>query len=110
MKRFALLLCALSITIPALSQTRTASPGVSDADMKNFVAIDPIDIHTHILRNDPAFSAMLQSLHLHLLNVLVIDPKDDPAHPLFPAHQPAAWQFNSSNSSRVSLSTNFNPF
>jgi predicted TIM-barrel fold metal-dependent hydrolase len=130
MKSFALLLCGLSMAVAtapratasaeqsmdtnaASSQAKRPSPaqsGFTDAGLKEFAALEPIDIHGHILRSDPAFSAMLEKLHLHLLDILVVDVKDDPNHRLLEAQKKDAWQFVSSNPGRVSLSTNFDPF
>jgi hypothetical protein len=89
---------------PAASQT-----DLSEAELKEFAALEPIDAHTHIYRSDPAFSAMLQRLHLHVLDVLVVDVNDDATHRTFEPLKQAAWQFVSSNARHAALSTSFDP-
>lgn len=41
--------------------------------MKAFSAMRPIDVHVHVFKTDPAFQAMLERLHLQLMNILVVD-------------------------------------
>jgi hypothetical protein len=129
MRSFAFLICVLSLTTAgtpqatapagqsaeansALQSSKPARPqaGFSDAELKEFTALEPIDAHTHVYRNDAAFSAMLQQLHLHVLDVLVVDVNDDANHRTFDPLKQAAWQFVSSNPGHASLSTTFDPF
>jgi hypothetical protein len=127
MRSFVFLTCVLSLAIPGTSQAFAASgqsteaalqsskpatlkSGATDAELKEFIALEPIDAHTHIYRNDAAFSAMLQRLHLHVLDVLVVDVKDDATHRTFEPLKQAAWQFVSSNAHHAALSTSFDPF
>jgi Amidohydrolase len=127
MRSFVFLTCVLSMTIPGTSQVFSpagqstgttlqnakpvASPsGFTDAEQKEFTALDPIDAHTHVYRNDAAFSSMLQQLHLHVLDVLVVDVNDDANHRTFELLKQSAWQFVSSNPGHASLSTTFDPF
>lgn len=60
-----------------VSQTRlSAATAVGLADeqaLKSFAAIDPIDVHVHVFKTDPAFQAMLERLNLKVLNILVMD-------------------------------------
>lgn len=71
----------------------------------NFVALDPIDTHTHVFKNDPAFSSMMNRLHLHILDVCVSD-----SHNQFRALQPeisSGWAFVDQNSGHAALCTTF---
>ena len=43
-----------------------------------FTALEPIDTHTHIYKSDPAFFAMLQKLHLHILDIIVVADNNIP--------------------------------
>jgi predicted TIM-barrel fold metal-dependent hydrolase len=41
--------------------------------LTEFSAMQPIDVHVHVFKTDPAFQSMLERLHLKLLNILVMD-------------------------------------
>jgi predicted TIM-barrel fold metal-dependent hydrolase len=41
--------------------------------LNQFAAMQPIDVHVHVFKTDPAFQAFLEHLHLKLLNILVVD-------------------------------------
>jgi hypothetical protein len=127
MRSLVFLICVLSMAVsspsqafaPAGQSTEAASqsakptpskPDPAEAELKEFAALEPIDAHTHIYRNDPAFSAMLQRLHLHVLDLLVVDVKDNATHRTFEPLKQAAWQFVSSNAPHAALSTSFDPF
>lgn len=129
MRSFVFLICVLSMTTPGTplviapitqsAEANAARPGskpaqpqagFSDAEQKEFTALEPIDAHTHVYRSDAAFSAMLQQLHLHVLDVLVVDVNDDANHRTFEPLKQSALQFVSSNPGHASLSTTFDPF
>lgn len=74
---------------------------------KEFVALDPIDTHTHIFKNDPAFSSMMNRLHLHTLDICVAD-----SHNLFRALRPeisSGMAFVKKNKGHAALCTTFDP-
>ncbi|HUI44166.1 MAG TPA: amidohydrolase family protein [Terriglobia bacterium] len=87
MKRLQLLLAlvVLGATVPlsvrpAPSAARTASAapapvtgGFSPDELRAFAALEPIDTHTHVFESAPAFYAMLRTLHLHIVDICVID-------------------------------------
>jgi predicted TIM-barrel fold metal-dependent hydrolase len=49
-----------------------------DQELLQFTALEPIDIHTHIYASDPVFFAMLQKLHLHILDIVVVADNNTP--------------------------------
>jgi hypothetical protein len=97
-------------TVQNSGRSLSVQTGFTAASLKEFISLEPIDIHTHIYRNDPEFSAILGRLHLHVLDVLVADVKDDPEHRTFDSLKHGAWEFVSSNAGRASMATNFDPF
>lgn len=107
----ALLGSAGSARIPAAAQT-APSPveKLTGEELRTFSSLDPIDIHTHVYRTDPAFIAMLQELNVHVLDLLVADVNDNASHRTFDPLRQAAWQFVSSSGGHASLSTTFDPF
>lgn len=44
----------------------------SDQELAQFTALEPIDTHTHIYESEPSYFAMLQKLHLHILDIMVV--------------------------------------
>jgi hypothetical protein len=127
MRSFVFLICVLSMAAPSpllafapagqsteaapqSAKPATSKPDPAEAELKEFAALEPIDAHTHIYRNDPVFSAMLQRLHLHVLDILVVDVNDNATHRTFEPLKQAAWQFVSSNAPHAALSTSFDPF
>lgn len=42
-------------------------------DLKNFAALNPIDAHTHVFKNDPDFVEMLRQFHLQIVDVCVVN-------------------------------------
>ena len=54
---------------PAFSAVKSV---FSDQELAQFTALEPIDTHTHIYESDPAYFAMLQKLHLHILDIMVV--------------------------------------
>jgi predicted TIM-barrel fold metal-dependent hydrolase len=60
-------------TTSGVSPASSATKGFfSDQELAQFTALEPIDTHTHIYENDPAYFAMLQKLHLHILDIMVV--------------------------------------
>ncbi|HZQ24286.1 MAG TPA: amidohydrolase family protein [Terriglobales bacterium] len=68
---------SLVFTVMFVSQALfSAGPNAennSDAALKAFSALHPIDVHVHVFKTDAAFQAMLERLQLKLMNILVID-------------------------------------
>jgi len=52
---------------------RPEGQAIDDETLKAFAAIQPIDVHVHVFKTDPAFQAMLERLHLKLVDILVMD-------------------------------------
>src|ERR1019366_9070433 len=69
--------CA-ALTVAIISQRSHAASAPTEHTsteqaLKSFAALDPIDVHVHVFKTDPAFQALLERLHLKLLNILVMD-------------------------------------
>jgi len=55
---------------------RASSPAQPTSDeqaLNSLAAYHPIDSHVHVFKTDPAFQALLDRLHMTLLNILVVD-------------------------------------
>ena len=46
-----------------------------------FTSLEPIDSHVHVFVIAPAFQGMLDKLHMHLLDILVVDDSPRPGAP-----------------------------
>jgi predicted TIM-barrel fold metal-dependent hydrolase len=96
-----------------VSQTRlSAATAVGLADeqaLKSFAAIDPIDVHVHVFKTDPAFQAMLERLNLKVLNILVMDDTLSYRKKLQPQVDDALALMRSSHG-HVALCTTFDPY
>lgn len=80
MKRevFSFLLATISLFLAVLllsradhAQTRRRTS--TEEALTAFSAMQPIDVHVHVFKTDPAFQSMLERLHLKVLNILVMD-------------------------------------
>jgi hypothetical protein len=50
-----------------------ASNAGLNEELKAFAALNPIDVHAHVFKRDPAFVEMLRQLHLHIVDIVVVD-------------------------------------
>jgi predicted TIM-barrel fold metal-dependent hydrolase len=72
-------------------------------------SLEPIDAHTHISRTDPAFSTMLDRLHMHVLDILYVDDTN-PNRKLLEPQKQEAMKFVDSAPGRAWLCSTFDPF
>ncbi len=59
-------------SIPAVQAAGGREPAQAEA-LRHFAALQPVDTHTHVFETSPAFKAMLQQLHLHVVDICVVD-------------------------------------
>jgi len=87
------------------NQRRALNP----VNLTVFTSLDPIDAHTHISQTSPAFTEMLERLHLHVLDILYVDDRD-PFHTSLERQKEDARKFLASSADRAQLCTTFDPF
>ena len=107
---FAVLLFAAGVPL----QAQPAAPGAPTQTqrleyLRSLAALHPIDAHAHIWKSDRTFTAMLERLNLHILDILYVDDKHPDALPLDP-QRAAALEFVRSAHGHASLCTTFDPF
>ncbi len=95
---------ALPAAQPQSKQTVTTEQALSA-----FVAIQPIDVHVHIFKTDPAFQAMLDRLHLKVMNILVVDDTQ-PQRKQLSAQVDVARELVQSGQGHVAWCTTFDPY
>lgn len=99
----------LRVSASAPLSNQKENQAAADAELKSFAALDPIDTHTHVFRNDPAFPAMLKRLHMHLVDICVFTDQQ-PSFPTLQAEIDAALTVTRASNGHVSFCTTFDPF
>lgn len=77
--------------------------------LRQFAALQPIDVHVHVFKRDPAFQALLEQLHLKLLDILVVDDTLSYRKELAPQIADALALVRGSHG-HVALCTTFDPY
>jgi hypothetical protein len=77
--------------------------------LKSLAALQPVDVHVHVFKTDPAFQALLEQLNLTLLNILVVDDTLSYRRQLAPQVSDALALVRSSRG-HVALCTTFDPY
>lgn len=77
--------------------------------LQSLSALEPIDVHVHVFKTDPAFQAMLEKLNLELMNILVVDDTLVYRKELQPQIEDA-WNLVRSGKDHISLCTTFDPY
>lgn len=113
---FVMLLVAAAITMATRAQSpqhrtslHSADPGFSSDELRAFTALDPIDTHTHVFQVAPVFSAMLQKLNMHIVDICVVDDHGKPPRGLHPQLEQAI-EVVHANQGRAALCTTFDPY
>jgi predicted TIM-barrel fold metal-dependent hydrolase len=89
--------------------TQVVSGSFTESELKQFVALDPIDAHTHIYHPSSVFNAMIERLNLHLIDILVID-NHNKSNTSLPLERAAAMRVIDQNKDRMKLCTTFDPY
>jgi predicted TIM-barrel fold metal-dependent hydrolase len=100
-------------TVPAAAAAGPAVNGpFTAAELRQFTALEPIDAHTHLYKPVPELYTLLQKLHLHLLDILVVDDAGhgDPDTASMAVQRQRAWAVVHASGGRIALCTTFNPF
>jgi predicted TIM-barrel fold metal-dependent hydrolase len=119
MKRFAVWAVALtflagckqkSTGTPVQPDAPVSSGPFSESELRQFVALDPIDTHTHIHHPSPLFNAMISRLNLRMINIIVIDNHGDKMGASLPLSRAAELSVINENKDRMKLCTTFDPY
>jgi predicted TIM-barrel fold metal-dependent hydrolase len=105
---FAALPLAASLTVSMTGQEVPSRSQQTDY-LHSLAALHPIDAHAHVWKSDPVFTAMLDRLDLHIIDILYIDDKQ-PAALRLDRQRAAAVAFVQSSHGHASLCTTFDPF
>lgn len=105
-----------SIVLAGLRMSRLAGTPVParseesiSKDLAGFAALEPVDLHTHVFNADPAFIAFMSRMHLHIVDILVVDRTSSYSKGLDPQLSDARAVVRASNGHAV-LCTTFDPY
>ncbi len=87
---------------------QTPETGTDAGFLKAFAMVNPVDTHTHAFHSDAEFYALMNRLHLHVLDIVVADN-----HTIFRSLQPelaSARKFIQGSHGHATLCTTFDPF
>jgi predicted TIM-barrel fold metal-dependent hydrolase len=93
----------------AASGVQDQAASLSGARLAEFTSLEPIDTHTHVFQTGSAFVGMLERLHMHLLDILVVDDTRSNQTSTEPQRQNAL-TFVAASMGHAQLCTTFNPF
>jgi predicted TIM-barrel fold metal-dependent hydrolase len=101
---------------PKMESSGTSSPSPQQenkqpakTDLQALASLDPIDTHTHVAKGDSSFYAMLDRLHMHILDILLIDDHDSYRKTMEPQLEDALRVVRESHGHAM-LCTSFDPF
>ena len=109
------LLVGLGVCFAALTAQpqQHSAPSAQDpgsrGDLRALAALVPVDTHTHVAKGDAAFYAMLARLHMHILNILLVDDHD-PYRKDLNSQRADAERVIQESHGYASLCTSFDPF
>lgn len=94
----------LSLAVPV-----TAAADEQSALLEAFAAINPIDAHVHLYKDDPALAALIERLHMHILDICVIDDRDPDYNGLEPQRSEVL-KVRQRTAGRAAFCTTFSPY
>ena len=107
---FLIALIAASTWLASSSLSSAAPQSTTEEQaLKSLATLQPIDVHVHVFKTDPAFQAMLEKLNLTLINILVMDDTLSYRKELQPQIDDA-WKLVKASQGHVALCTTFDAY
>jgi predicted TIM-barrel fold metal-dependent hydrolase len=107
----------LSGTTRLVSQEHSKTPAArltsttfNSEELRRFVALEPIDTHTHIYKSDSQFFAMLYKLHLHTLDIVDVSDNSNPERKDLIKENNDVFEVLRKSNGHVSVCTTFDPY
>ncbi len=91
-------------------QRATTIAGFTGAGLQKFVALNPIDTHTHIYTYDPFYVSMLEELHLRTIDIVDVDDRGLPARRDLAKENGIVFDLVHESSGNVFACTSFDPY
>jgi predicted TIM-barrel fold metal-dependent hydrolase len=108
----ALLVVLLGAATAFVAHARQEPPRAESAAAPlapGIASIEPIDVHVHLYKPDPAFAELFDRLHLRALNVLLIDSRDGYAKAIEPQWSDAV-AVRTATKGRAAVCTTIDPY
>ena len=86
------------------------SGAFNDSELQQFAALNPIDTHTHIYQYDSLYVAMLQKLHLHILDIMDVSDNANPERKNLAKESRDVFDLVDKSSRQVFACTTFDPY
>jgi predicted TIM-barrel fold metal-dependent hydrolase len=93
---------------PFLATISSGQASTPQDELRAFAAMEPIDTHVHVFHSDPTFTAMLDRLRVHVLDINVADNQG--IYGPLNAELARAKTFIQGSRSHASLCVTFSPF
>jgi predicted TIM-barrel fold metal-dependent hydrolase len=106
------ILLALSLSLVDAQQAGSPAanrPTLSSSALADFSSLEPIDTHAHVFQTGPDFLGMLERLHMHILDVLVVDDTN-PYRTTIEPGKTDALKFIAASAGHAWLCTTFDPY
>jgi predicted TIM-barrel fold metal-dependent hydrolase len=82
----------------------------SQEELQAFSSLEPLDTHTHIYKDDPTYTSMLQKLHLHILNIVDVSDNGDPERKSLDKEEIDVFAVARDSRGHAAVCTTFDPF
>ena len=70
------LVFALAMVPAQPQESTTPNNRGAVSGLEALAALEPIDTHTHVAKGDAEFYAMLDRVHMHILDILLVDDQE----------------------------------
>ena len=104
-----IVLCLSMALIVRAQQPPSSAAAFSGSTLTEYTSLEPIDSHAHIFQTGPNFAGMLERLHMHILDILVVDDTNPYRTSTEPEKQDAL-KFIASSMGHARLCTTFDPY
>jgi predicted TIM-barrel fold metal-dependent hydrolase len=100
----------------SLSKHLVASPRAPQnapqeaADLAALARVDPIDVHTHVFADSPAYYRMLKELNMQTVDICVVGQRNEPPNRTQASQFREAMTVHRHSDGRVGVCTTFNPY
>jgi predicted TIM-barrel fold metal-dependent hydrolase len=92
----------------------TGNPGsptsFSQMELREFSSLEPIDMHTHIYKDDPTYTSMLREFHLHILDIVDVSDNGEPERKSLDKEERDVFAVARDSHGHAAVCTSFDPF